>query len=72
MHAKSKALTLNLVVFGVLFVLFRLGIGTLIPLPYLPLLLGSAVLASFFSPKYIAKGEELWVKYPWRKAPKKC
>jgi len=42
MNVKTKALTLNLVAFGVLFVLFRIGIGILIPLPYLPLLLGSA------------------------------
>ena len=59
MNAKSKALRLNLVIFGVLFVLFRVGIGVLMPLPYLPLLLGSAVLASFGAPKFLAKGEEL-------------
>jgi len=72
MNAKSKALSLNLVIFGVLFVLFRVGIGVLMPLPYLPLLLGSAVLSSFCDPKFLAKGEELWVKYPWKKEPKKC
>lgn len=72
MHVKTKALILNLVVFGVLFVFFRIGIGVLLPLPYLPLLLGSAVLASFSAPKFLVKGEELWVKYPWKKAPKKC
>ncbi|CAI8249583.1 MAG: Uncharacterised protein [Flavobacteriales bacterium] len=72
MRVKSKALILNLIVFGVLFVIFRAGIGTLIPLPYLPLLLGSAVLASFCSPKFLAKGEELWVKLPWKKTPIKC
>ena len=72
MFVKSKALMLNLIVFGVLFVLFRVGIGMLLPLPYLPLLLGSAVLASFCSPKFIAKGNTLWVKYPWKKEPKKC
>ena len=72
MPVKSKGLVLNLIVFGVLFVLFRTGIGLLMPLPYLPLLLGSAVLASFCAPKFLAKGEELWVKYPWSKTPKKC
>ncbi|CAI8291357.1 MAG: Uncharacterised protein [Bacteroidota bacterium] len=72
MSVKSKALLLNLVVFAALFVLFRVGIGMLMPLPYLPLLLGSAVLASFCAPKFIAKGDALWVKYPWKKTPKKC
>ena len=72
MSVKTKALMLNIVVFAVLFVLFRVGIGMLMPLPYLPLLLGSAVLASFCSPKFLTKDEELWVKYPWKKAPKKC
>lgn len=72
MSVKSKALILNLIVFGVLFVLFRIGIGMLLPLPYLPLLLGSAVLASFCSPKFISKSNTLWVKYPWKKEPKKC
>jgi len=71
MNVKTKALVLNLITFGVLFVLFRIGIGLLMPLPYLPLLLGSAVLASFCSPKFLTKGEKLWVKYPWKKAPKK-
>ena len=72
MNVKSKALILNLVMFGVLFVLFRVGIGMLMPLPYLPLLLGSALLASFCAPKFLVKGEELWVKLPWKKALKKC
>lgn len=71
MNAKSKTLGLNLLTFGFLFVFFRIGIGVLLPLPYLPLLLGSAVLASFASPKFIAKGEDIWVKYPWKKDPKK-
>ena len=72
MSVKSKALLLNLIVFAALFVLFRVGIGMLMPLPYLPLLLGSAVLASFCAPKFIAKGDVLWIKYPWKKTPKKC
>ncbi|CAI8161682.1 MAG: Uncharacterised protein [Bacteroidota bacterium] len=71
MSVKSKALLLNLVVFSVLFLLFRVGIGMLMPLPYLPLLLGSAVLTSFCAPKFIAKDDTLWVKYPWKKVPKK-
>lgn len=72
MAVKSKALILNLIAFGVLFVIFKIGIAMLIPLAYLPLLLGSAVLASFCAPKFVVKNEELWVKYPWKKGLKKC
>jgi len=72
MSAKNKALFFNLLTFGILFIFFRIGIGVLLPLPYLPLLLGAAVLASFCSPKFLVKEGELWVKYPWKKTPKKC
>lgn len=70
MQVKTKVFLLNLIAFGVLFVNFRMGIGLLMPLPYLPLLLGSAVLASFVSPKFFEMDGKIWVKYPWKKDPK--
>lgn len=71
MNIKTKALLLNLFFFGLLFVFFRVGIGYLMPLPYLPLLLGAAVLASFCAPKFLVKKNKIWIKYPWKKDPKK-
>lgn len=68
MSLKSKALVFNLISFGVLFILFRVGIGIILPLPYLPLLIGSAVLASFSSPKFLEKDNALYIKLPWKKA----
>ena len=71
MSLKSKALLFNLISFGVLFILFRVGIGVLIPLPYLPLLIGSSVLASFLAPKFLVKENALWIKIPLQKAARK-
>ena len=71
MSITTKALLYNLFVFALLFVFFRLVIGTLMPLPYIPLLLGSGVLASFVAPKFLVKEGKLYVKFPWRKKPKK-
>ena len=71
MSLKSKALLFNLISFGALFILFRVGIGVLIPLPYLPLLIGSSVLASFLAPKFLVKENTLWIKIPLKKASRK-
>lgn len=71
MQVKTKAFLLNLFAFGIFFIFFRTCIGLIMPLPYLPLLLGSAVLASFCAPKFLVKKNEIWVKYPWNKDPKK-
>ncbi len=71
MKATTKALVFNLLTFGVLFVFFRFSIGFIMPLPYIPLLLGSAVLASFCAPKFLVKKNQLFVKFPWKKQPKK-
>tara|TARA_B110000444_G_C18447883_1_gene414291 strand:- start:20 stop:238 length:219 start_codon:yes stop_codon:yes gene_type:complete len=71
MSLKSKALLFNLISFGVLFILFRVGIGVLIPLPYLPLLIGSSVLASFLAPKFLVKENTLWIKIPLKKGARR-
>lgn len=69
MRKTTVAFILNLFCFALLFLLFRIGIGSLLPLSHLPLLLGSAVLASFVAPKFFVKENALWVKLFWRKAP---
>lgn len=71
MKATIKALLLNLLCFGVLFFFFRFGINALMPLPYIPLLLVAAVLASVIAPKFLVKQKQLFVKFPWKKQPKK-
>ena len=75
MKKTQLALLLNLVCFGVLFVVFRYGVGTLLPLSYLPLVIGSAVLASFLAPKFMVHHlngvERIVVKIPFLKSVKK-
>lgn len=67
---QQLTLVLNLMCFGILFVIFRYGLGTLFPLSYLPLVLGSAVLASFLAPKFIVRKkdgiEKIVVKIPFK------
>ncbi|MGC6479916.1 MAG: hypothetical protein ACON42_06025 [Flavobacteriaceae bacterium] len=69
MHLKTKALLGNLTSFGILFFGFRYGIAYLIPLPYVPLAVGSAVAASFLSPKFLIKEDQLYLKLFWKKQP---
>ena len=75
MKKQQLALLFNLLCFGALFVFFRYGIGSLLPLSYLPLVLGSAVLASFLAPKFLVhkeNGEQIMVvKLPFVKSVKK-
>lgn len=72
MKKKQLALVFNFLCFVILFAFFRYGVGSLLPLSYLPLLLGSAVLASFFAPKFVAQKENgverLMVKIPFKKS----
>ncbi len=70
MTKKNKTLFLNIICFAFVFLAFRIGIGSLLPLPHLPLVVGSAVLASFITPKFLIKDKKIWVKYPWKKQPK--
>jgi hypothetical protein len=71
MRKSTISFVLNLFCFGGLFLLFRLFIGSLLPLSHLPLLLGSAVIATFVAPKFFVKNQVLWVKFFWRKQPYK-
>lgn len=69
MHLKTKALLGNLFFFGLLFFGFRYGIAYLMPLPYVPLAVGSAIGASFLAPKFLIREEKLFLKLIWKKQP---
>ena len=70
MNVNSKSLLLNLFCFGVLFLLIKTVIGTLITLSYIPLIVFSALLASIFSPKFLVVKGKLFVKLPLVKKPR--
>ncbi|MFD0860948.1 hypothetical protein ACFQ1M_01905 [Sungkyunkwania multivorans] len=67
MKPQVKATLLNLLCAGILFVIFMYGIGSLLALPYIPLLFGSAVLASILTPKFgvvrTKEGEKVVMKW---------
>lgn len=70
MNVKTKALVLNLICFGFLFVVIKTIIGTLIPMSYIPLIAFSALLASVFSPKFLVEKGKLFIKIPLIKEPR--
>ena len=70
MNVKTKALVLNLICFGFLFVVIKIIIGTLIPMSYIPLIAFSALLASVFSPKFLVEKGKLYIKIPLVKEPR--
>ncbi len=70
MNVNTKSLLLNLFCFGVLFLLIKTVIGTLITQSYKPLIVFSALLASIFSPKFLVEKGKLFVKLPLVKKPR--
>jgi hypothetical protein len=70
MNVKTKALLFNLICFGLLFVLVKTIIGTLIPMSYIPLIAFSALIASIFSPKFLVEKGKLYIKIPLVKEPR--
>ena len=70
MNVKRKSLFFNLICFGLLFVLVKTIIGTLIPMSYIPLIAFSALLASVFSPKFLVNKGKLYIKIPLVKEPR--
>ncbi|MGY8967392.1 MAG: hypothetical protein ACKVHT_02740 [Flavobacteriales bacterium] len=70
MNVKTKALLFNLICFGLLFVLVKTIIGTLIPMSYIPLIAFSALIASVFSPKFLVEKGKLYIKIPLVKEPR--
>ena len=70
MNVNTKSLLLNLFCFGVLFLLIKTVIWTLITQSYKPLIVFSALLASIFSPKFLVEKGKLFVKLPLVKKPR--
>jgi hypothetical protein len=70
MNVNTKSLLLNLFCFGVLFLLIKTVVGTLITQSYKPLIVFSALLASIFSPKFLVEKGKLFVKLPLVKKPR--
>ena len=70
MNVKTKALLFNLICFGLLFVLVKTIIGTLISMSYIPLIAFSALLASVFSPKFLVDKGKLYIKISLVKEPR--
>tara|TARA_B110000037_G_scaffold74178_1_gene88983 strand:+ start:507 stop:725 length:219 start_codon:yes stop_codon:yes gene_type:complete len=70
MNVKRKALFFNLICFGLLFVLVKTIIGTLISMSYIPLIAFSALLASVFSPKFLVDKGKLYIKISLVKEPR--
>ncbi len=70
MNVNTKSLLLNLFCFGVLFLITKTVIGTLITLSYIPLIVFSALLASIFSPKFLVEKGKLFIKLPLVKKPR--
>ena len=70
MNVKRRALLFNLICFGLLFVLVKTIIGTLIPMSYIPLIAFSALLASVFSPKFLVNKGKLYIKIPLVEEPR--
>ncbi len=71
MNIRTKSMLFNFIGFAILFVFFRYVISFFFALGYLPLIVGAALLGSFFTPKFIVKKNELYVKYPFIKELKK-
>jgi len=71
MSKRNKAFILNFICFAVLFIFFRYLITVFFSLPYLPLLVGAALFASFFTPKFIINKNQIYIKFPFVKKLKK-
>ena len=70
MNVKTKALLLNLICFGFLFILIKTVIGTFLPMSYIALIAFSALLSSVFSPKFLVEKGKLYVKIPFIEEPR--
>ena len=69
MKKETKALLLNFLFFGGIFLLVKNLIGSYLPMSYVPLIAFSAVLTSVFSPKFLVNNGKLFMKIPLRKTP---
>lgn len=69
MKKETLALLLNFIFFGGLFLFFKNGIGTLIPMSYVPLIALSVLFTGIVSPKFLVNKGKLYMKLPFRKKP---
>ena len=67
MNNNTKALLGNLLSFGSLFLMYRLGLGALLKLSSVALILISGIAASILSPKFLVHKNKLYLKFPWKK-----
>ena len=69
MKKETLALVLNFIFFGGFFLLFKNGIGSLIPMSYVPLIALSALFTGMLSPKFLVNKGKLFMKLPFIKKP---
>ena len=69
MKKETLALVLNFIFFGGFFLFFKNGIGTLIPMSYVPLVAMSALFTAIVSPKFLVNKGRLYMKIPFLKKP---
>lgn len=69
MKKETLALLLNFIFFGGIFLFFKNGIGTLMPMSYVPLIFLSVLFTGIVSPKFLVNKAKLFVKLPFRKKP---
>jgi len=69
MKKETLALLLNFIFFGSIFLFFKNGIGTLMPMSYVPLIFLSVLFTGIVSPKFLVNKGKLFVKLPFRKKP---
>lgn len=69
MKKETLALVLNFIFFGGFFLFFKNGIGSLIPMSYVPLVAMSALFTAIASPKFLVNKGRLYMKIPFVKKP---
>ena len=69
MKKETLALLFNFIFFGGFFLLFKNGIGSLIPMSYVPLVALSALFTGILSPKFLVNKGKLYMKLPFIKKP---
>ncbi len=69
MKKETLALFFNFIFFGGFFLLFKNGIGSLIPMSYVPLVALSALFTGILSPKFLVNKGKLYMKLPFIKKP---
>ena len=69
MKKETIALCLNFVCFAGFFLFLKNGIGSLVPMSYLPLVALSALFTAIASPKFLVNEGKLYMKIPFVKKP---